>query len=180
MKRFTGAIQKSVDAENWYAALFMALTLPDICACLSSDNNKTNGNKYAAWFNSFMGGKYSYFHPVVGERIEFMTGDSCYALRCAMLHQGEADLTSQKVKSIVTSIHFTTTSGHCNYINGVLQLDVATFCSDMCESVSTWFEGFQAEVTSPDKISSLLTVYVSESSIFGGAVTFGSGKKSPS
>lgn len=175
MNRFTDAIRKSVDSENWYAALFMALTLPDICARLSSENNKTNGMKYAAWFDKYMSGKYSYFHPVLRQKIEFMNGDACYALRCAMLHQGEADLTGQRVKSVLTTIHFTTTSGHCNQVNGVLQLDVGSFCKDMCESVSTWFDEYKSDSNAFEKINSLLMIHLGQSSIFGGNVVFGSG-----
>ena len=173
MERFTGSILKSVEVGNLYGALFMSLTMPDICARLSSENDKTNGKKYGSWFNEFMGPKYSIFRPHSGQTDIFMSGDSCYALRCAMLHQGEADLTGQRVKSILTSIHFTTGSTHCNRINGVLQLDVATFCTDMCEAVSTWYEKFKKSDTSAEKLETLITIYYGESSIMGGAVVFG-------
>ncbi len=35
MERFTRAIEKSIKSENWYAALTLALTIPDICGRLS-------------------------------------------------------------------------------------------------------------------------------------------------
>lgn len=178
MNRFTTAISRSIEESNWYSALFMALTMPDICARLESENNRTNGLKYAKWFDTFMGGKYSHVHPLTKERVVFMDGDACYALRCSMLHQGEADLTSQKVKSFLSSIHFTTTSGHCNRVNGILQLDVGSFCNDMCSSVTDWFETFAKDDKSKPKIESLLTVYVSQSSVLGGAVVFGSSSDS--
>ena len=31
MERFTNAVIKSLATENWYSALSLALTLPDIC-----------------------------------------------------------------------------------------------------------------------------------------------------
>ena len=31
MRHFISAVNKSLENENWYAALFIALTLPDIC-----------------------------------------------------------------------------------------------------------------------------------------------------
>ncbi|MFJ2491355.1 hypothetical protein ACIOV9_07400 [Pseudomonas iridis] len=173
MERFTGAILKSVEVGNLYGALFMSLTMPDICARLSSENDKTNGKKYASWFNEFMGPKYSIFRPRTGQTDIFMSGDACYALRCAMLHQGEADLTRQYVKSVLTSIHFTTKSTHLNLVEGVLQLDVGVFCRDMCESVNDWFKKFKLLESSPEKLESLITIYYGESSIMGGAVVFG-------
>lgn len=173
MERFTGAILKSVESGNLYAALFMSLTMPDICARLSSANDKTSGKKYASWFNEFMGPKYSVFRPRTGQTDIFMSGDACWALRCAMLHQGEADLTGQKAKSILSSIHFTTGSAHLNLVNDVLQLDVAAFCKDVCESVAAWYKKFKDLDHSADKLDSLITIYYGESSIMGGAVVFG-------
>ncbi|WP_285435616.1 hypothetical protein [Pseudomonas sp. fls2-241-R2A-110] len=159
MQRFTDAILKSLETGNWYGALFMSLTMPDICARLASENDKTNGRKYAGWFDSNVVGKYTRLVGTKREKIVFMDGDACYALRCAMLHQGEADLSKQSVKSVVTSMHFTTTSDHCNRINGVLQLNVDTFCRDICSSVEEWYSSFKLQDGSQDKIDSLLTVY---------------------
>jgi hypothetical protein len=51
MDRFTTAIRQSVENKNWYAALYLSLTLPDICARLESDNGKTNRAKFVAWFD---------------------------------------------------------------------------------------------------------------------------------
>lgn len=177
MQRFTDAILKSVETGNWYGALFMSLTMPDICARLASENDKTNGKKYAEWFNANVADKYTFLIGAESEKNVFMDGDACYALRCAMLHQGEADLSKQRVKSVVTSMHFTTTSGHCNSVNGVLQLDVATFCKDICTSVDEWYSLFKLQGGYKDKIDSLLTVYVSDSTILNGLVQFGSSSK---
>jgi len=172
MKRFTSAIEKSVSSQNWYAALFMSLTMPDICSRLEAENDKTNGKKYACWFEKYLGGKYSSVHPITKEKLIFMSGDACYALRCAMLHQGEADLTGQRVKSVLSSIHFTTTAGHCNRINDVLQLDVSHFCKDICEAVNYWFLEFKKRDGAAEKIESLLRIYSGESVIMGGLVKF--------
>lgn len=172
MERFTKAILQSLADENWYSALFMSLTMPDICSRLGAENNKTNGKKYAAWFDHYLGKKYSSVHPVTEIRSVFMSGDACYALRCAMLHQGESDLTGQKVKSVLSSIHFTTTTGHCNRINDVLQLDVSYFCRDVCESVDLWFLEFKKMKGAQEKIDSLLRIHLGESTIFGGRVRF--------
>ncbi|MCI1736228.1 MAG: hypothetical protein LKM38_02335 [Pseudomonas veronii] len=152
----------------------MSLSLPDICSKLEAANNKTSGVKYAAWFDEYMMNKYSFQHPLMNGRTIFMDGDSCYALRCSMLHQGDADLTTQKVRSFLDSIHFTTTTGHCNRVNGVLQLDVSAFCTDVCNSVAEWHERFKTKDGAQDKLRNLFLVHVSESSILGGSVVFGS------
>lgn len=101
-----------------------------------------------------------------------MDGDACYALRCAMLHQGEADLAGQRVKSALSSFHFTTTTGHCNSVNDVLQLDVAHFCKDICDSVGFWFSDFKKTDGADAKIESLLKIYLGESTLMGGMIKF--------
>lgn len=48
MDRFTSAVRQSLENKNWYAALYLSLTLPDICARLESDDGKTNRVKFVA------------------------------------------------------------------------------------------------------------------------------------
>jgi len=85
MNRFTNSIEKSLENENWYAALSLALTLPDICANVSSP---ATGSKvrYVSWFNQYMLSKYT--RQVGADKSEhvFLCGEDCYALRCALLH----------------------------------------------------------------------------------------------
>ncbi len=76
MKHLFKEIEKSLNEENYYAALFMILTVPNIC--LSVKMNKHLGINYINWFNENMPPKY----------IEYMSSKDCYALRCAILHEG--------------------------------------------------------------------------------------------
>jgi hypothetical protein len=36
MKRFSDAVRASVEQRNWYGALALALTMPDVCGRLES------------------------------------------------------------------------------------------------------------------------------------------------
>jgi hypothetical protein len=41
-----------------YAALLLALTLPDICAALESQDGRSTPGRYKAWFNTWLRKKY--------------------------------------------------------------------------------------------------------------------------
>ncbi len=134
MKNIIEAINNSLKNENWYAALFVSLTLPDICAAL--EHAKTSGDKYAKWFDQNLS-KYK----------NFLSGNDCYALRCALLHQGKDDISDQNQQEVLEHYVFLTKGAHCSLFkdcvfNGekksFLQLNVQTFCNDICTAVENW------------------------------------------
>lgn len=173
MDRFTNAIEMAIDSKNWYAALYLALALPDICARLESVDGKTNGSRYAAWFDKYMGHRYAHVLGGGYERHVFLSGGDCYALRCAALHEGAGDISSQRAKDALERFHFTVVSAHCNQIGTVLQVDIPTFCQDICEEVGRWASEFKRD--HPDKLhrlSELLTIYEGPHSM-GGGIFFG-------
>jgi hypothetical protein len=83
-RRFTNAIERSLNVENWYSALALALALPDICANVCSPNEGSQ-RRYVKWYNQYMLSKYT--SHVGADRTEhvFLKGEDCYALRCALL-----------------------------------------------------------------------------------------------
>jgi hypothetical protein len=74
LKEIEGALQ----ANLYYLAIVMALTLPDICAALEAQDGRTSQNKYKAWYNANLAAKLS-----------FLSADDCYSLRCGVVHQGK-------------------------------------------------------------------------------------------
>lgn len=56
--RYLDSIIKSLESKNWYAALFMALVIPDICGALEHPN-KNSPARYVDWYNKYMLPKYS-------------------------------------------------------------------------------------------------------------------------
>ena len=53
MERFATSIESSLNSQNWFAALFMALALPDICAALEEPNRPV-GERYKDWFKRYL------------------------------------------------------------------------------------------------------------------------------
>ena len=162
MDRFTTAIRQSLENKNWYAALYLSLTLPDICARLESDNGKTNGAKFVAWFDQYLAD--SYRRQVGRNPVPhvFLSGNDCYALRCSMLHEGGTDITTQQCREVLDKFHFTVVGGvHCIQVNSVLHLDVPTFCEDVCNATERWYSNFkQNHIDKLARLSELVTVHV--------------------
>jgi hypothetical protein len=175
MHRFTKAIKKSLEVNNWYSALYLALTMPDICARLESENGKTNGQKYASWFDKYMLHKYQMDGSANCAPHIFLSGNDCYALRCAILHEGAADITMQRCREALDRFHFTVVGSHCNQFDSVLQLDVPVFCNDICESIENWFIDFSRDhPEKQNRLLELLTIHVGPHTM-DGMVSFGEG-----
>ena len=133
MRDLLEQIERGLGQNLYYLALFGALSLPDICGAVDSDNGEADRSKYIRWFNEYVGDRYKY-----GERV-FLSGDDCYYFRCALLHQGS----SQHPKSGYARILFlepgaTSNVLHCNVLNDALNIDVRIFCQDIIDGVRTW------------------------------------------
>lgn len=161
MERFTRAIEKSIESENWYAALTLALTIPDICGQISYPELRGPFNskkRYIKWFDRYM--LHHYESPFHGEEFTFMSGGDCYALRCALLHEGRDDITSQKARrDVLSKITFSTTGSHRCHINGILILNLQAFCSEICQGVKSWNEDYQDSSDVQDAIKELLIIH---------------------
>lgn len=70
-------IRRAEKAGLYYLALIGALTLPDICGALASENGRATGAKYKDWLRSF-----------VPEQAA--DADLIWGVRCSLLHQGHA------------------------------------------------------------------------------------------
>lgn len=170
MEQFTVSVRKSLKEKNWNAALFIALTLPDICSRLEADDNKANGERYALWFDKYLKKvntmSFGAVHHV------FMTGDDCYVLRCSMLHQGFSDVSHQRRKGVLDRFYFTSMAMHRIQISNMLHLNVEQFCLEMVSAVEEWFDDFLS--SHPDKhhrLADMLIIH--ESSYSVGPVMFG-------
>lgn len=130
MKDFTESLKKSLDDKNWYAALFIALSLPDICGKIDNPGEKSSQKRYAAWFKEYIEHKYKYdplqestreeFPGVIrgqiygtlpnpsGKPETFLSGLDCYALRCAFLHDGSENISGQTAQERIESFEFIT------------------------------------------------------------------------
>jgi hypothetical protein len=166
MERFTSAIRKCLDSQNWYGALFIALAMPDICGIIEYPHLK-KGTKsikcYKHWFDTYLS-KY-YTRDINGKHVVFMTASDCYALRCSLIHMGIDDVSMQPAREIISRFAFVEGSAnefHCVKFKDLLVLKVAIFCEDVIKAINEWNENIKRDDIKQKQIESLLTILKGE------------------
>jgi hypothetical protein len=161
MQRFVDATRAAVGSGNWYAALALALTIPDICGRLETPAMGSQA-RYVGWYDRYLLRKYQ--HPVGPSRTlhTFLCGADCYALRCAYLHQGEFGIEDQRAQQALLNFHFTPPQPgmfiHNNQMDNVLQLQVDVFCEDVCVGAARWLEAVSADADIQARLARLATI----------------------
>ena len=126
---------------NWYSALALALTLPDICGRLESPSQRSQA-RYEAWWNSWVEPAYATSSGGL------LGGGDAYALRCAVLHEGRDDILAQKAREAIERFIFVAPTSDddpdYNLVNGVLVLRVDVFCLSVCAGVDEWSANVRA------------------------------------
>lgn len=151
MEKFTNAIREAVKDENWFAGLFLALCMPDICATIETPQNNNVGERYKRWFNANLADIY----------LPMFSADDCYYFRCSCLHQG-LDI---HTKLNHDRIHFITPPPnnniiHRNKLNNILQMQIDIFCQDMALSVDLWYENIaKKDVNMQSGIDNLIKIH---------------------
>jgi hypothetical protein len=134
-------MQSALSQENWYAALMIALTIPDICGRLENPKLKSQ-ERFVKWYDQYLQSYYQSEIGHLGKLHIFLSGRDLYALRCAYLHQGEFEIDDQRAQDVLESFVFGVSSRgnvfHCNQIEQVLHLDVLHFCQEITAAVQEW------------------------------------------
>ncbi len=88
-----------------------------------------------------------------------MQGEDCYALRCALLHEGTDDISEQRAQEVLENFKFVVPPDglivHNNQSGKALQLQVDIFCRDICASVLDWLD---LNTFANGELDSLLTI----------------------
>lgn len=161
VKHLTDSVHMSLREKNWYGALALSLTLPDICARLINPGSRDR-HGYIKWVTENLQPKYTSRVGADRTEVVFLSGKDCYALRCAMLHQGLDDVSSHNVREAVDHfLFYEPTPGlsiHRNQEGRALQLDVAEFCSDMCNAVDGWVSKARHDQSIAPRLANLMSI----------------------
>lgn len=149
MGKFIDGLREAGAHHNYYAAIAMALTLPDICSKLQYPEERNTGTRYKNWYDQYMLKKYQ--HEVGADRQlhTFLSGNDFYALRCAYLHHGESEVTDQRAREVLNHFVFLKpqlmSAIHLNQSDDKLQLQVDIFCVDVLLSVEEWVQDYKED-----------------------------------
>jgi hypothetical protein len=85
MEHLISGVEHAVQHESWYAALSLALVLPDACYRIERGNARPErfGGGYIRWLNT-------YLQPYV--TVPYLSAEELYRFRCAYLHEGDFDV----------------------------------------------------------------------------------------
>lgn len=162
MKQLIDSIHLALANKNWYAAITITLILPDICGKLERPSEKSE-TRYVDWFNRYIQPKYTAQIGAQHQTHVFLSGNDCYALRCAYLHEGSDDIVEQKARKALERFVFVSPPPgsiiHCNQPGNKLQLQVDIFCKDLCEGVERWLSDIKNDATILNRMNRLLTIY---------------------
>lgn len=176
MEKLLKAIEDSLGQGNQLAAMYIALTLPDVCGKIMHPDC-ANKKAYVYWCDKYFAPKYL---TTKSEGIEFLRGlgivckkkrsrskkytvnflksETLYQFRCSLLHGASQKVElNKKGKPKVGYIYeYEVTQEpeqHAHIIwrnldkKCVLQLNVKKFCDDMCSSVREWISDQEEPVT---------------------------------
>src|SRR4051812_15968963 len=96
MRRFTEAGRLAINNGNLYAALSLALTLPDICGSLEEPGPFKAQRRYEGWCKAWLEPKFT--RPAGGtipSKI-WISAEDCFQLRCSLIHSGSAEIPPNK------------------------------------------------------------------------------------
>lgn len=137
MMEFVRAARSAAESGNVYGALALALTLPDMACSLESADGWTSGRRYSAWVDRWLDRRY----------LRFLEGGDCYALRCAVLHNGSDRTENHRASVALDRFVFTTQGGHLLRVNSLLQMNTPAFVEDLCLAVEAWMNTVGATET---------------------------------
>jgi len=151
-----------MQSHNWYAALTLTLTLPDIAGKVDTPAGGSNA-RYAQWFDQYIKGKYTSEIGPEHMKHVFLSGNDCYALRCAYLHEGKSEILLQRSRDVLEDFLFVSPKHglflHCNQNGNRLQLQVDQFCNDILDGISLWLTNIHSDKTKQDALNGQLKIF---------------------
>ena len=159
MRQFVDAMNRAVADRNGYAALALALALPDMCGAIAYPDEPASGDRYRMWWARYMEPKYL---SVIGGVIhQFLGGGDAWALRCAVLHLGSDNIEGQRAREALDRFEFVDVrvgQVHCTQTDRKLQLQLDIFCGDIADAVDRFLWDIGGDSLAMAKVAKTMTI----------------------
>ena len=99
--RLVKEIEDSIAKECYLPALFVTLTLPDICGKAEFPGEPSNKKRYIGWYDKYLGRyekKFASGADIGLADRPYLSGELVYQLRCSVLHEGNTDIVGSQIK----------------------------------------------------------------------------------
>ena len=137
--------RKCLDNGLYEAALALALTLPDICGQVEYPAIKKVGERYTKWIDNFMDSKvlYDQFFDEFDD-FKHLESQDIYKLRCAFLHSGDQDISSDTIGAVEGKAYFGYKYGIENQPDGSVkntaQIDIKYLTEMICDAAEEYYK----------------------------------------
>lgn len=128
-------IDRALDAELYYPALVLAMSIPDICGALASADGKASGPRYAAWYESNL-----------PDYAKELSGKDCHSMRSALVHQArpvKANMAYKQVYFPLRGMKLMVARGNVSdrgVIPDMIGIGLPQFCREVGRVASEWLE----------------------------------------
>jgi len=149
MHAILNEIEQCIASSNFYAAIALALTIPDVGGALGAEDGQSTGQKYKAWYDANLAAKYPW-----------LTAHDCYSIRCGVVHQGRFGNPGSQFARVLFTIP--TVGGnifHNNVLNDALNLDAEIFCGDVVASGRQWLSEHENNETVQSNLARSIRFY---------------------
>lgn len=140
-------IRFALSNKQYYSALALSLTLPDMCGKIEYPNKDNGKKRYIDWYNQYLRKRFTCEGTKLpgGEKIEYtwMTAEELYALRCAFLHAGNFEVEKIALSKVRLHAHVRNGENYSHIIRdgNYVDWDVIEICKCICDSVEEyWLE----------------------------------------
>lgn len=152
-------IERALDNDCLFAALSLALTLPDICGKAAYPNEKVT-KRYIFWYDEYIT---RFERSPYDDDTPYLSGEVIYSLRNSMLHQGTPNIDAERIKEERNKIdHFNLVvekntgfnalvdtasvsyrecpGGEMQVTDRTYNVDVRRLCTIICEYTRAYYE----------------------------------------
>ena len=148
MRTILNEIEGALNANLYYAAIALTLTLPDVCAALEHPTGKSNGNRFKTWWRQNL-----------AENYPQITDVDMWMLRNGVVHQGRFGPEGMQYSRILFTIPNPQRNVyHRNIVNDALNLHAEIFCQDVMDAVRQWLIDKADDPTVLRNLPNLLTL----------------------
>jgi len=146
-------IEICLEHELYLAALSLALTLPDICG--KAEYPKLGSTqRYIQWYNQYME-QYKEGNAPYDSDMPYLSGGVVYNLRNSMLHSGNPNVESKKIKTVQSKVdHFELRlakdflgdtscvgyGGNKNIVKREYYVNVYLLCQRLCTTATEYYQ----------------------------------------
>lgn len=140
MDHLVNAVRAAVQQRNYYAALTVALVLPEVCGRLAHPGMKSKA-RFIAWWQAHMVPSHTMDIGPAKQPHVFLSAEDAYAFRCAALHEASDEISTVDEVRLNKFDFVVAPPGmvvHMNQFEQRLQLQVDVFCEEICCAVEQW------------------------------------------